>query len=76
MTKPEHDLVNHPPHYNVNGVPECIDIIEGLGFGYHLGNCFKYLYRAGRKDDAKTIEDLKKARWFLDRYITTLENKK
>lgn len=66
------DMINHPQHYNKPGVPECIDIIEGLGFGYHLGNCFKYMYRAGSKHP-DVLEDLKKARWFLNRYIESLE---
>lgn len=61
------DAVNHPPHYNQHpsGV-ECIQIAEHYGFC--IGNAIKYLWRAGLKGDA--VEDLEKARWYLDREIT------
>lgn len=60
------DLVNHPPHYVRNGI-EAIDVIEAFGLGFHLGNVVKYVLRAGRKDMGD--EDLRKARWYLDRRI-------
>ena len=60
------DVVNHPSHYT-RGPVEVIDIIEGFGLNYHLGNVIKYVLRAGHKNDA--LEDLKKARWYLDREI-------
>ena len=66
------DNVNHPSHYT-DGDIEVIDYIEDKKLGYHLGNVVKYVSRAGKKDASKTIEDLKKARWYLDRYITNLE---
>lgn len=66
------DLVNHPPHYKVAGV-ECLDVIEALGLGFNLGNALKYLWRAGRKDPAKLVEDLKKSRFYIDREIARLE---
>ena len=59
------DPIN-PNHYKVNGL-ECIDVIESLDLPFHLANALKYIWRAGRKDSA--IEDIKKARWYLDRYI-------
>jgi len=64
------DMVNHPPHYtsHPSGV-EAIDICEHYGFS--IGNAIKYLWRAGLKGDA--IEDLKKARWYLDREIQRRE---
>lgn len=62
------DVVNHPPHYKANGI-EAIDVIEGFGLGFRLGNTVKYILRAGRKSEAATLEDLKKARWYLDREI-------
>jgi len=40
---------------------------------FSLGNTIKYISRAGKKDKAKEIEDLKKALWYLDRKIKTLE---
>jgi hypothetical protein len=66
------DPVNHPPHYQVGGL-ECIDVIEALDLPFHLGNTLKYLWRAGRKDGTHTLEDLKKARFYLDRQISLLE---
>ena len=68
------DNVNHPKHYNAHksGV-ECIDVAECLNF--NLGNAFKYVFRAGNKNDA--IEDLEKAKWYLkrekDRNLTRME---
>lgn len=62
------DDVSHPAHYRVAGL-ECLDVIEALGLGYHLGNAFKYLWRAGRKDASRTVEDLRKARFYIDREI-------
>lgn len=68
------DMVNHPPHYKTpNASFEVIDVIEAFQLPYHLGCVAKYLFRAGRKDPAKLVEDLKKARWYLDRYISKLE---
>lgn len=69
------DAVNHPSHYT-DGKIEVIDFIEDKGFSYHLGNAVKYICRAGKKDPAKEVEDLKKARWYLDRYISRLEQAK
>lgn len=62
----EHDPVNNPRHYqsHKSGV-ECIQITEHMNF--NLGNCLKYVWRADLKNDA--IEDLRKARFYLDREI-------
>lgn len=62
------DMVNHPPHYALLQ-PEPIDVIEAWQLGFHEGNALKYLARAGRKDPTKTIEDLEKAVWYLNRAI-------
>lgn len=62
----KHDPVNHPQHYTRSGI-ETITVIEAWGLGYHLGNAVKYLSRAGFKGDR--LEDLEKARWYLDREI-------
>ena len=48
-------------------------MIEGLKLPYHLSNAVKYIARAGHKDPAKTTEDLRKAVWYLNRYIDLLE---
>ena len=67
--------INHPSHYNQNknGI-EVIDIIEGQewGEGFNRGNAVKYILRAGKKDPSKEIEDLEKARWYLNREINRL----
>lgn len=61
------DPINHPAHYTRHpSAIECIQITEHMGFC--LGNAIKYIWRADLKDDA--IEDLKKARWYIDREIS------
>lgn len=64
--------INHPKHYNdhPSGV-ECIVIVRHMPF--NTGNVFKYLWRAGLKNAAATLEDHKKARWYLDDEIKRLE---
>jgi hypothetical protein len=59
------EAVDHPKHYtsDPSGV-ECIQITRHRNF--NIGNAIKYLWRAGLKDgDAKLIEDLQKARWYI-----------
>lgn len=76
--KPEEkksDPVNHPSHYT-DGKIEVIDYIEDKGFGYNLGNAVKYISRAGKKNPDKTIEDLEKAAWYLNREIERLKGGK
>jgi hypothetical protein len=60
------DPVNHPKHYtdHPSGI-ECIQITEHMGF--NLGNALKYIWRCDLKKDA--VEDLRKARWYIDREI-------
>jgi hypothetical protein len=63
------EQVNHPQHYGGEDNPyEAIKVIEAWGLGFCLGNAVKYLSRAGKKDADKTLEDLKKAFWYLQRY--------
>ncbi len=69
------DNVNHPAHYTFGSI-EVIDAIEGLLLPYHLGNAVKYIARAGRKDPTKTEEDLRKAIWYINRYIEFLGKQK
>ena len=66
------DNINHPAHYTY-GTLEVIDAIEGLELPYHLGNALKHIARAGRKDPTKTEEDLRKAVWYIERYIELLK---
>ncbi len=72
---PTSDAVNHPSHYGGDTVYEVIKVLHawGLEGDALLWNCIKYVARAGKKDRAKTIEDLRKARFYLDRRITNLE---
>jgi hypothetical protein len=65
--------VDHPEHYKA-GELEAIDVIEALGHGHGfcVGNALKYLWRAGRKSP-DVLEDLRKARWYVDRAIQALE---
>ena len=71
------DMVNSPPHYN-SGDIECIDAIKEsmtpeAFIGYLKGNIQKYIWRYEAK---KGVEDLKKAQWYLNRLIKTLEKTK
>jgi hypothetical protein len=60
------DLVNSPPHYRVGGI-ETIDFIEAKNLNYNLGNAVKYITRADHKDNR--VQDLEKARWYIEREI-------
>ena len=64
------EAVNSPKHYVQGGI-ETIDFIEAKKLGYNLGNVVKYVSRAEYK--GRQIEDLKKARWYLDREIVQME---
>lgn len=69
------EVINHPEHYGGEANPyEAIKVIEALDLGFHLGNCFKYIVRAGKKEGSDEITDLKKAQWYLDRKIERLED--
>lgn len=68
------DPVNHPNHYT-SGKIEVIDFILDQGLNFCRGNAVKYVSRAGKKDVAKEIEDLKKAIWYIQREIDTLSGK-
>jgi Protein of unknwon function (DUF3310) len=73
--------ISHPSYYTsspakcraCSATIECIDVAEHLEFC--LGNVVKYIWRAGLKDE-DVVRDLKKARWYLDRHIQTLEREK
>ncbi len=67
------EAVDHPDHYGGKDNPyEAIKVIEAWELGFHLGNTIKYISRKGKKDPA--LQDLKKAKWYLDRKISILEN--
>jgi hypothetical protein len=71
----EHDNVNHPSHYET-GKSECIDVmIETQGIeatkNFCVCNAFKYIYRHNMKNGE---EDLRKAKWYLDKYMELIDN--
>lgn len=69
---PNSTQVEHPEYYNKNpsGI-ECIDVARY--FNFNLGNVIKYIWRAGLKDGSPSIQDLRKARFYLDDEIKKLE---
>lgn len=74
---PAHDPVNHPSHYETGGI-ECIDaMLETQGreavMDFCVCNAFKYLWRHGRKNG---VEDVRKAIWYLNKYVELNEGGK
>ena len=68
------EAVNHPSHYGGESNPyEAIKVIEAHNLGFNLGNAVKYISRAYYKSNP--LQDLKKARYYLDREITRRETK-
>ncbi len=68
------DQVNNPAHYGGADNPyEAIKVIEAWSLDFHLGNTVKYISRAGKKEPDKLLQDLEKARWYLDRKIAELK---
>ena len=67
------EKVNHPDHYN-SGQYEVVDVIDDAGFGegFCLGNALKYILRAKQKENY--LEELKKAKWYLEYLIQRIEN--
>lgn len=78
-TLKQKEWVNHPSHYGGENNPyETIKVIEAWEMDFNLGTTLRYISRCGKKDlkgDVlkSTIEDLKKASWYLNREISTLE---
>lgn len=70
----ENEQINHPSHYGgKDNIYEVIKVIEawGLSYSFCLGNVLKYIGRAGKKGDY--LDQLKKAKWYLDREVARLE---
>jgi len=65
----EAEAVDHPSHYHATSGIEVIDAIEAWELNFALGNAVKYCARAGHKDPAKAVEDLRKAIWYIEREI-------
>lgn len=72
----ESDPVNHPSHYGGDTTYEAIKVITAWELGFDLGNVTKYVARAGKKDPSKELEDLRKARFYLEHRINQLEQNK
>ena len=73
----QNEMVNHPNHYGGEDNPyEVIKVCEawGLDKDAYIFNVVKYVARAGKKDQAKELEDLKKAAFYLERKIKNLQN--
>ncbi len=68
------DAVNHPDYYTYGGV-ETLDYIMAKDLDFARGSVIKYVSRAGLKDPEKELEDLEKARFFLDVVIEKIEKK-
>jgi hypothetical protein len=67
------EKVNHPDHYGGESNPyEAIKVIEAWDLNFHLGNVVKYISRAGKKSE-NSIEDLKKAEWYLSRHVQFIQ---
>ena len=71
--EPKTEMVNHPSHYQ-SGKFEVIDIIEEFNLGFNLGNVIKYILRSDKKfEGSEMFQDLRKAKWYLEREISKLE---
>lgn len=77
MRQGDSESVDHPAHYmpanDPTGTYEAIKVIRAHRLGFNLGNATKYILRAGKKDGAKTVEDLRKAVWYLNDEIQWLQ---
>jgi hypothetical protein len=62
--------VDHPKHYNEGNI-EAINIIEAWGLNFSVGNVIKYMLRAPHKGEQ--LEDLEKAKWYLERHIENVK---
>lgn len=75
LAERDNDPVNHPVGYTTHpsGI-ECIEVTRHMGF--NIGNAIKYMWRCGIKPDADAIQDLEKARWYIDDEIKRLKAEK
>lgn len=65
--------VSHPDYYQSGEGWELADVIDAFELNFSRGCAVKYICRAGRKDPEKELEDLMKAKWYLDREIRKME---
>lgn len=74
MTSAKEDVIEHPSHYCEGRKYEPKDVIRDWELNFNLGNAIKYISRAGRKENNSLLQDLKKARQYLDFEINFIEN--
>lgn len=73
----EMERVNHPAHYGGGNNPyEVIKIIEAHNLNFSRGNAVKYILRAGKKPDEDELQDLMKAKWYIEREILNIQKQK
>lgn len=71
----ENETVNNPSYYGgASNIYEAIKIIQHFKMDFCIGNALKYIIRAGKKNPDKEIEDLQKAKWYLETKIKQLED--
>lgn len=70
----KNNIISHPSHYTEGRKYEPKDVIRDWGLNFNLGSAVKYISRAGRKDDI--LQDLRKARQFLDFEIDALQKER
>jgi hypothetical protein len=71
------EAINNPAHYGGKENPyEAIKVIEAWDLGFCLGNLIKYVSRAGKKGENTKLQDLEKAKWYLEREIENLKKEK
>ena len=63
----------NPEHYRALGQYSALHVVEAWDLNYHLGNALKYIQRAGKKPNTPELQDLKKAQWYINRYIHLLD---
>lgn len=70
MKGKKYETVHHPPHYLSGDIEHC-EYVEACGKadGYYFGQVTKYLHRAGSKPGADELEDLRKAHWYMARWV-------
>lgn len=70
------EAVNHPSHYGGDSTYEHIKVVEAWGLNYALGNCTKYICRAGKKNADTELEDLEKALWYLQHEVDRVKKER
>lgn len=71
------EAVNHPEHYGGRDNPyEVIKVITAWELGFNLGNCVKYIARAGKKDPETHVQDLEKAQFYLAYDLSLLKGER